>query len=57
MKKHTMKINCDGLTLEEDGEYFRVWIHLGKDKAHFQSTNIDHAIDIMKRLRKNNGNF
>jgi len=53
MKKHILKINCDGITLEEDGEYFRVWIHLGKDKAHFQATNIDNAIDIMKRLRKN----
>lgn len=47
-----MKINSSGITLEEDGEYFKVWIHLGKDKAHFQSTSIDNAIDIMKRLRK-----
>ena len=37
---------------EPDGEYFRVWLHLGKDKAHFQATSIDNAIDIMMRLRK-----
>jgi len=52
MKKHSFKINCTGITLEEDGEYFRVWIKLGKDKAHFQTTSIDNAIDIIKRLRK-----
>lgn len=51
MKNHILKINCTGITIEEDGEYFRVWIHLGKDKAHFQATNFDNALDIARRLR------
>ncbi len=52
MKKHSIKVNSTGLRLEPDGEYFRVWIDLGKDSAHFQATDIDNAIDILNRLIK-----
>lgn len=50
MKKHTIKITVTGVTLEEDGEYFRIWIKSGKDKAHFQATSWENAVDILDRL-------